>query len=468
MLQLHDVVAKCPGLWYLANMLGDEQSQIVILGGGLTGISAALHLRRRWLLVEKEDRLGGLARSDQVRGFTFDKTGHWLHLRDAGARKLVEEALPGGMVGVERRARVFSNGLLTRYPFQANLHGLPRQVAQECLLGFIESWMRRQQGRGAKEVANFEEFILDRMGAGIAKHFMVPYNHKLWGVHPREITAAWCARFVPVPTLEEVVGGALGPNPDEMGYNVRFLYPREGGIETLTRALAARLSDHPRGRVLTRTTAETIDWRARRVMLGGEWFDYAALVATLPLPEIVAHLREPPQAIAEAGARLRWTGVRYLNVATRTRPASDYHWIYVPEERYPFYRVGVFSNAMPSMAPSDGGSFYVELSERQSEASLDRVLPDVVQGLVAAKAIGSPEDILFAELRELPYAYVVFDVAYYAAVDLLGRWLESQAIFARGRYGSWIYNAMEDCLLAGREVAEKLDRMDEPPACAAG
>ena len=34
-------------------------------------------------------------------------------------------------------------------------------------------------------------------GEGIARHFMLPYNEKLWGVHPREITAAWCSRFVP-------------------------------------------------------------------------------------------------------------------------------------------------------------------------------------------------------------------------------------------------------------------------------
>ena len=51
----------------------------VILGGGLAGMSAALHLRRPWLLLERESALGGLARTEERDGFFFDRTGHWLH-----------------------------------------------------------------------------------------------------------------------------------------------------------------------------------------------------------------------------------------------------------------------------------------------------------------------------------------------------------------------------------------------------
>src|SRR5205823_844029 len=114
-------------------------ARVVILGGGLTGISAAYHLTRPWLLLEKEERLGGHARTDVTRGFHFDKTGHWLHLRDPYTKALIAELLPGQMVPVERKARIFSNGVLTRFPFQANLFGLPPEVNAECLLGFIRA-----------------------------------------------------------------------------------------------------------------------------------------------------------------------------------------------------------------------------------------------------------------------------------------------------------------------------------------
>src|SRR6185503_20964578 len=161
-----------------------DSRRVVILGGGLTGISTAYHLKRPWLLLEKEERLGGHARTDVTRGFHFDKTGHWLHLRDPYTKQLIADLLPGQMVPVARRARIFSHGVLTRFPFQANLFGLPPEVNAECLLGFLRAQMTPGP---AEPPRNFEEFCLQKFGDGISKHFMIPYNTKLWGVHPREI-----------------------------------------------------------------------------------------------------------------------------------------------------------------------------------------------------------------------------------------------------------------------------------------
>ncbi len=434
-----------------------NQTPVVILGGGLCGLSTALHLGQAgvsWLLLEREDRVGGHARTDETRGFHFDKTGHWLHLRDPGIQKLVGELLPGELVRVERKARVFSHGALTRYPFQANLHGLPASVISECLIEFLAASERR---KGASAPANFEEFCQQNFGAGISRHFMIPYNQKLWGVHPREITSEWCSRFVPIPKLEDVVRGAVGDVPPEMGYNVAFLYPRTGGIETLTRALARRVLEEKAGSALhVRQGYDSIDPRRREVSINGEKRPYRAIVATVPLPELVARIDGVPREIEAAADKLRCTAVRYLNVATKTPPNADFHWIYVPEEKYPFYRVGIYSNAVPSMAPAGHGSLYVELSDRRPGLKLDDVMPDVTQALAAAGAINSVDDVLFAELKELKYAYVVFDDNYYDAVGTITRWLESNDIYPRGRYGSWIYNSMEDSLMAGRDVARRI------------
>ena len=242
-------------------MTATAQKKVVILGGGLTGISAAVHLRRPWVLFEKDARLGGHARTDEREGFRFDKTGHWLHLRDPAVKQMVAEILPGQMIPVERKARILSNGVLTRYPFQANLHGLPPEVVKECLMGVIEAKASAQAG--APEPKNFEDYCLRHFGAGISKHFMIPYNERLWGVSPREITAAWCSRFVPLPNLEQMVAGAVGAGPPEMGYNVSFLYPSSGGIETFTRALQPRMAGGLRGRDGHHPAARAVEAHAR-------------------------------------------------------------------------------------------------------------------------------------------------------------------------------------------------------------
>src|SRR5581483_4119742 len=268
---------------------------VIILGGGLTGLSTALHLGSAapWRLFEKEERVGGHARTDVTQGFHFDKTGHWLHLRDPGMKQLVHQLLPGTspdaeLVSVARKARIFSHGAFTRYPFQANLLGLPPEFMSECLLGFIKAW---HDPTAKDPPRDFEDFCYKRFGAGIARHFMIPYNHKLWGVHPREITAAWCTRFVPTPSLEEVVRGAVGDTPPEMGYNIHFLYPRRGGIETLTRALRARLPDE---QIHCRAGLERLELSRREVQIGGERLPYQAVVTTLPLPELCRRITDLP------------------------------------------------------------------------------------------------------------------------------------------------------------------------------
>jgi protoporphyrinogen oxidase len=422
---------------------------VVILGGGLTGISTAIHLRLPWVLFEREPHMGGLAITREREGYFFDRTGHWLHLRDAGMKSLVAETLPGQMVQVERKARIFSYGATTLYPFQANLFGLPPDVIKECLLGVIEA---KLQTAGTAEPKNFEEYCLRHFGAGISKHFMIPYNERLWGVSPREITAAWCSRFVPLPNLEQVVAGAVGANAGTLGYNATFSYPKQGGIQTFSTALARRLDTT---KVHTSSGLDQLDYQRREVVVGGERMPYNAVVSTLPLPELLRRMPGLPEDIERHASRLRCSTLRYLDLATRSRPLVDWHWVYVPENHYPFYRVGIYSNAVPSMAPPSGGSFYVELADRGPVS--ESVVRESAQGLVAMGAITSPEDVVFADARQIDYAYVVFDEHYYAATSAIFAFLESYAIYSRGRYGSWTYNAMEDALIAGREVAATIE-----------
>jgi protoporphyrinogen oxidase len=99
----------------------------------------------------------------------------------------------------------------------------------------------------------------------------------------------------------------------------------------------------------------------------------------------------------------------------------------------------------------------VELADRGA-AGGDALVRDVAQALVACGALTSVDDVRFADLHELTYAYVVFDDNYYGATETLRSWLEARAIFPRGRYGFWTYNAMEDCILAGREVAQTIEQ----------
>ena len=80
-------------------------------------------------------------------------------------------------------------------------------------------------------------------GAGIAKHFAIPYNRKLWAVPLTEMETSWLGGRVPLPDLEEMIEGALQPVAKPMGPNARFGYPLRGGFQALMDGFLPHLED---------------------------------------------------------------------------------------------------------------------------------------------------------------------------------------------------------------------------------
>ena len=309
---------------------------VYVLGAGLTGLSCALHLARagrRSVLVERERRVGGHARSFRKQGFTFDVTGHWLHVRDDRTRALLGELFDAdAWATIDRKTTIWSHGAELAYPFQANLHGLPLEVVQECLVAFIHARVAAEaRGRAPK---TFVEFATDRFGEGIARHFFIPYNTKLWGMNPDELTADWVSRFIPLPDDAQIIGGALGLRQEGLGYNAHFSYPKAGGIDALPEALRAAYEafDAAQGRLETECEVEEIDLARRRVKLStlDEPQAFSELVSTLPLPELIARIDGAPAHVRDAAAALRWVRWRYLDLASAAACPRDWHWSYVP------------------------------------------------------------------------------------------------------------------------------------------
>src|SRR3989338_6390622 len=116
-----------------------KSEEIIILGAGLAGLSAAYHLKSGYVLFEKENEIGGMARSINKDGYTFDYDGHLLHFRNEYAFNLVSELLNGNMAPHKRNSWIYSKGAFTRYPFQANFYGLPNSVVKDCLMGIIRA-----------------------------------------------------------------------------------------------------------------------------------------------------------------------------------------------------------------------------------------------------------------------------------------------------------------------------------------
>jgi Flavin containing amine oxidoreductase len=256
---------------------------------------------------------------------------------------------------------------------------------------------------------------------------------------------------VPKPALEDVLRGAFGLPGPELGYNARFLYPRLGMGE-LGKAIAERAGVVELGREALR-----IDTERRVVHLENEAIPYRRLINTIPLDVLVSRLVDAPAAIVEAGRALRGTHLYYLDVALNTPCERNLHWAYVPEARFPFYRVGCYSHFSAAMAPVGKASLYVELASRE-EPVLAELLPEVAAGLCEMKLIRAPEAIRFARVRKVEHAYVVYDAARAGRLAILRPFLEAAGIVSAGRYALWEYASMEDAIEQGIAAAASAAR----------
>ncbi|MEE9218969.1 MAG: FAD-dependent oxidoreductase [Acidobacteriota bacterium] len=426
---------------------------IAIAGAGLTGLSAASHLEGHEVaLFEREVEPGGLCRTLAKDGFCFDLTGHLLHLRRPEIREWISGLLDGCLQESPRHAFIHVHGSRTPYPFQVNFHRLPRAAVRECLLGFVRAWCARRLEPPGSRPRDLREWIECTFGSGIGRHFMIPYNRKMWCEELERITCEWVSWSVPQPSLHEVVRGAFGVERREFGYNPRFLYPRRGGIRCLPDALAARLRDLHLG-----VEVRSIDVRTRRLRLSdGSSVRYDALISTMPLPELVQRCEGIPQAARRAAAALRSVRVVNVNLAVRGEVAPGAHWIYFPEPEYVFYRVGVASNFSQGVAPPGCSALYVEVSEPSQSPPTAGLLERVVCDLRRARLLEPSHEILFSLPVVIDPAYVIYDRHRRECVPALLDLLRDRGLHSVGRFGAWEYSSMEDALVAGRSVAAAL------------
>lgn len=433
----------------------DSTYPVVILGAGLTGLSTAFHLKDvSSLILERESEVGGLCRTHEEAGFTFDCTGHLLHLKTDEVRDLVKRLLPDTFTMHERRAQIFSKGVFTPYPFQANLHGLPLEVVKECILGFVQAQLERErEGEGDPSRMSFRDWCVATFGEGIARHFMIPYNSKLWRIDLNQIECGWVSWSIPRPTLQEILNGAFGSTVRGLGYNPTFLYPRRGGICVLPEAIAARCPEIRLGE-----TVEAIDAVRRTVRLrSGAVIGYETLVSTIPLDRLLAIATGLPSDLPPAAQRLRAVRVVNISLGVDRAAVSDAHWIYFPEPEYSFYRVGFPTSLSRDLAPRGCSSLYVERSlQRDESLDPDSVIDAAVEDLRRAGILWRGDRIVYRRVRVLDPAYVIYDRFRADNVPRLLESLTRLGIHSAGRFGFWEYSSMESAIRAGMDLAARI------------
>lgn len=424
------------------------RTETMILGGGLAGLAAGSLLDERAIVVEAEDRPGGLVRSERIGEYWFDHVIHLLYFSDPEVAHRVHDLLGDLLQPCPPRAWVETAEGAARFPVQLNLSSLPAEVRAACIRDMREAHSRDDAA------TDYQELLLGAFGRTLCELFFFPYNQKLWKRPLADLSVSGFHWNLTRPGIDEVERGAAGRPSD--GYNAEGWYPRpcsaDGvrGMEILSEALASRVAD-----LRTSHTVLAIDTDRRVVRTSSphgvtDFYYTRDCVSTLPLPTTIELCSQAAGTSLVAGCRtLPRNRVRSVALAVRgPRPSGTGHWRYYTRQDVPFTRLVFMTEFDPAMAPPDGWGLLAEIVEPSEDpmAPEQDVIRAAQDGVRLVGLLPQGTEVIGARVITCDPGYVVFTDDAHTVADEAKRFLDERGVTLLGRYGSWTYLSMSQVM----------------------
>ncbi len=416
------------------------QVKYLIIGAGISGLTAANYLKKDYLLIEKENEPGGYCRTIHRGDYVWDYAGHFFHFKTDEFRRLFHENIPEqDIISQTKRTKILYKGQLVDYPFQTNIHQLEKQEFIDCLYDLF-------QRKEKTEYSDFLDMLYGKFGKSIVEKFLKPYNEKLYACDLHQLDKDAMGRFFPYADIPQIIANMK--REQDSSYNSTFLYPRNGAgsfLDVLYRRLDAtkvRL-----GCTLTRVDAE----RKLAYTDVGEEISFEYLINTAPLNHFLAMLGT--DAALELNGRLSYNKVLVFNLGFSKKSAFKEHWIYVPDKDVNYYRIGFYDNILST----DKLSMYVEIGyPKDAAVDTEQQLALTLENLKRCGIVTEDNSLIASSTILMDPAYVHIRRDTEAAIAEMKRSLAVSGIHTIGRYGGWTYCSMEDCMLEAKELVQAL------------
>ena len=409
----------------------------MIIGAGISGLSyAAFCGHNDYRILEQSDKIGGYCKTTERNGFVWDYSGHFFHFKDKEMEQFIAQGIPAeDLLTVRKCTQIRYKDRLIDYPFQMNIHQLPQQEFIDCLYDLFEN--------PTTDFSNFKEMLYAKFGKSIADKFLIPYNTKLYACDLNTLDKDAMGRFFPYAEKEQIVKNFKAANNDT--YNATFVYPKHGAIQYVD-SLASHVNKEA---ICLNEAVAAISPKEHTVTLrSGEKIRYDRLISTMPFPKLMELIGAPKNPA------LSWNQVLVFNIGFDKQGLdTKNHWIYFPEDKYCFYRVGCYSNILGA----DKCSLYVELGfDKEAIINPDDYMPRVLHDLQEAKIISADMKVVDYETIIMNPAYVHVSAEVMQYVDEMKKQLAHDDIYSIGRYGSWTYCSIEDNIKEAKALAQKL------------
>lgn len=419
----------------------------LVIGAGVTGLAFADWLDEDDVLIcEAEPEIGGYCRTIVRDGFVWDFSGHFFHFRHPEIERYLVERMAGQEVRkIVKEARIWHEGTLVDFPFQKNIHQLPKDQFIECLYDLYFKDEAAPAGRTAP--TNFQEMLYQKFGRGIAERFLIPYNQKLYATDLSALDVDAMGRFFPYAETADIVRNFRAA--ENQSYNATFTYPAGGAIQYVN-ALAKEI-DPARIALNERVIAIDLDRKVATTPKREVAFEH--LTSAMPLPKLLAMTGVPHEP-----ADFSYNKVLVFNLGFDRKGPQGVHWMYFASPDQVFYRLGFYDNIFDT----DRMSMYVEIGYPKDavvdQATVDAMLARTLADLEAT-GVTDGHKLVASHHVLLDPAYVHITQRSVSEVARLSSVLAHRGVHSLGRYGAWTYCSIEDNIVEARAHADSFNAL---------
>lgn len=420
----------------------------IILGSGISGISAGYHLNKNGenvVIYEKENDWGGLCGNFTIDGFRFDKFVHFTFADDEYIKNLFEESSP-----THSHPSISSNyykGYWLKHPAQNNIAPLSIDEKVEIIKGFIS-----RKPKLFEEIKDYEEWLRVQYGDYFAENFPMKYTKKYWGLNANELETKWVGNRMHSPDLDEVLKGSYETQEKSFYYTSFMKYPKKGGFRSIL--------DNCRKDLDIRFNKEVVKIDIENKLLtfkDGSKANFTRLISSLPLPEIVKMIETCPKEVLEAANNLHHTSGYMISLGFKSPDVAKHLWFYIYDEDILSSRV--YSPSMKSLdnVPASCSSLQAEVffDCKAKIPNANSVMQNTIEKLVKM-GLFKEEELVVKDIRFEKYANITFDKNIYKNRQIVLDYLNNIGIESIGRFGKWEYYWTHQAFESGMKCAERI------------
>jgi protoporphyrinogen oxidase len=421
-----------------------SSNKTVVLGAGISGISAAYHLGLKGFettIYEQDDEWGGLCGNFTIDGFRFDKAVHLSFAKSEYVQELFNKSTEINRHKPE--AYNYYRGSWLKHPAQNNLAPLDAEEKVKIISDFIKN-------DGVEHtITNYESWLRAQYGDYFAENFPMAYTRKYWTVDAKKLSTTWCGARMYQPNIEEVLRGSYTTETPNTYYADEMRYPKFGGYRSFLTSMQKEC------RIELNKKAIFIDPTAQYVEFeDGSRENYNHLVSSLPIPYIIKILEGVPPEVEASAEKLFTSSVAIVSLGFNRPDIAEYLWYYIYDED--FLPARCYSPSMKSADNVPDGCSSVQFEiyfSREKALSLegDDLINHVIDKGIAMNLF-KEEDIVVKDVRILPYGNVVFYEGMEADRKVVNDYLDRLNIYRVGRFGKWEYLWTDQALLTGRDL----------------